>query len=77
VKTATYANTIGVAELVGTWRDPEFDPAQRALYYARVLEIPTPRWATYLSVKSGVPLAPDTKPSLQERAWTSPVYYSP
>lgn len=76
-KAATYANTIGAAELVGVWRDPDFDPAERALYYARVLEIPTPRWATYLSVRSGIPLSPTTKPWLQERAWTSPVYYTP
>jgi len=74
---ASYTNTIGATELVGTWTDPDFDPTQRALYYARVIEIPTPRWATYLAVASGVPLAPATKASLQERAWTSPVYYTP
>jgi hypothetical protein len=74
---ATYANTIGAAELVGTWRDPDFDPTERALYYARVIEVPTPRWATYLSARSGIPLANGTPVSLQERAWTSPVYYTP
>lgn len=74
---ATYTNTIGAPELVGTWTDPDFDPAQRALYYARVIEIPTPRWATYLSVASGIPLSEGTKAWLQERAWTSPVYYTP
>ncbi|WP_126174121.1 DUF3604 domain-containing protein [Altericroceibacterium xinjiangense] len=74
---ATYTNTIGTPELVGSWTDPDFDPAQRALYYARVIEIPTPRWATYLSVASGIPLSEGTKPWLQERAWTSPVYYTP
>jgi hypothetical protein len=74
---ATYSNTIGTAELFGTWTDPDFDPGERALYYVRVLEIPTPRWATYLSVKTGIPLKESTPSWLQERAWTSPVWYRP
>ena len=75
--TATYANTIGAAELIGSWTDPDFDPQQQAVYYARVIEIPTPRWATYLSVASGIPLSEGTPAWLQERAWTSPVFYRP
>jgi hypothetical protein len=74
---ATYANTIGAAELFGTWTDPDFEAGERALYYVRVLEIPTPRWATYLSVKTGIPLKEGTPAWLQERAWTSPVWYRP
>ncbi len=75
--TATYENTIGAPELFASWTDPDFDASQRAFYYARVIEIPTPRWATYLSVASGIPLTDNTVPWLQERAWTSPVYYTP
>lgn len=75
--TATYSNTIGSVELFGTWTDPDFDPDERALYYARVIEIPTPRWATYLSQGTGIPLSDGTRSWLQERAWTSPIYYLP
>ena len=75
--TASYTNTIGSKELFGTWTDPDFDPRQQALYYARVIEIPTPRWATYLSARSGVALSANTSAWLQERAWTSPIFYSP
>jgi hypothetical protein len=75
--TATYENSIGASELFATWTDPDFDASERAFYYARVIEIPTPRWATYLSVASGIPLSEGTSPWLQERAWTSPVYYTP
>jgi hypothetical protein len=74
---ATYTNSIGAAELFGTWQDPDFDPSQRAVYYARVLEIPTPRWATYLAAASGVALSEGTRAWLQERAWTSPIWYRP
>jgi hypothetical protein len=77
VRTATYTNSIGAAELVGEWSDPEFDPAAAAIYYARVLEIPTPRWTTYLAVRNHLPLSTAVPPTLQERAWTSPVFYGP
>ncbi len=77
LKKATYTNTIGSPELSGSWTDKEFDPAQHALYYVRVLEIPTPRWSTYDAVMSGLPLLPDVPATIQERAWSSPIWYAP
>ncbi len=77
MNTATYTNTIGATTLSGVWTDPEFDPLQRAFYYARVLEIPTPRWSTYDAVRLGIPLPPGLAPSIQERAYTSSVWYTP
>jgi len=74
---ATYANTIGSPELMGTWTDPEFDPARPALYYVRVLEIPTPRWTTYDAVRNKLALLPDVPSTIQERAWSSPIWYTP
>jgi Protein of unknown function (DUF3604) len=77
VKNATYKNTIGAVELKTVWTDPEFDPSLHAFYYARVLQIPTPRWTTYDAKKIGV-LPPDNVPaSVQERVWTSPIWYTP
>ena len=75
--TAEYANTIGAAELRGSWTDEDFDPAQHAFYYVRVLEIPTPRWSTYDAVRNGLPLLEDVPATIQERAWTSPIWYRP
>ena len=74
---ATYANTIGAAELRTVWRDPDFDPGQHAFYYARVLEIPTPRWTTYDAVARGDDPRDDVPTTLQERAFTSPIWYRP
>jgi Protein of unknown function (DUF3604) len=59
------------------WRDPDFNAAVPAAYYLRVLEIPTPRWSTIISVKRREPLPKDTPATLQERAWTSPIWYVP
>ncbi|MFT4047228.1 MAG: DUF3604 domain-containing protein [Solimonas sp.] len=77
VNHASYVNSIGATELATVWRDPQFDAAAPAVYYARVLEIPTPRWTTYLAVRSGLPLPQLVPPAIQERAWSSPVFYRP
>lgn len=75
--TATYRNSIGDAELVAVWVDPDFDATQSAFYYARVLEIPTPRWTNIDEVYFGSP-APEAAPKwTQERAYTSPIWYTP
>ena len=74
---ATYTNAIGAAELVHVWKDPDFDAAERAFYYVRVLEIPTPRWTAYDAKRFGVTPPPGTVMTLQERAYTSPIWYTP
>jgi hypothetical protein len=77
VATASYRNSIGAAELRGTFRDPEFDARQRAFYYARVVEIPTPRWTAFDALRFKVKLDPEVTTKLQERAVTSPIWYTP
>ena len=77
VKTATYTSNLGSAELLGEWTDPEFDPAANAPYEARVLEIPTPRWSTHWVAKLNLLPNPKVPASEQQRAWTSPVGYTP
>jgi Protein of unknown function (DUF3604) len=74
---ATYSNSIGAAELATLWEDPDFDDGQYAFYYVRVLEIPTPRWSTYDAAKLGVDVPGGLPASIQERAYTSPIWYKP
>src|SRR5262245_42737288 len=77
IETATYTNTIGAVELKTVWTDPEFDPSVHAFYYARVLEIPTPRWTTIQAKQLGIAPPDVVDATLQERAWSSPVWYTP
>ena len=77
VMRATYTNDIGAASLEAVWRDPDFDPDVHAVYYVRVIEIPTPRWSTYDTAAAGLPPRGDVMPTLQERAYTSPIWYMP
>ena len=77
LENATYSNSVGSTELKAVWADPEFDASLHAFYYARVLEIPTPRWTLIQAVKAGLP-PPDVVPLTgQERAWSSPIWYTP
>jgi hypothetical protein len=75
--TATWTNTIGAVELITVWEDPDFDPDLPAVYYARVLEIPTPRWTAYEEVRFGVKFPDGVEMTTQERAYTSPIWYTP
>jgi Protein of unknown function (DUF3604) len=77
VKKATYTNDIGDNELSVVWTDPDFNPNIKAVYYVRVLEIPTPRWSTYDAARNNLPLPADVPSSIQERAYSSPIWYTP
>jgi len=77
VATATWTNTIGDPELGAVWKDPDFDPTVRTFYYARVIEIPTPRWTAHDQVRFGLKMSPEVPMTQQERAWTSPIWYTP
>ena len=73
----SYATGLGAAELSTTWTDPDFDPAQRAFYYVRVLENPTCRWTTHRALARGAAPPPSDPPTVKERAWSSPIWYTP
>jgi hypothetical protein len=77
VANATWTNSIGAPELIGVWSDPDFDAAEPASYYARVLEIPTPRWTAYEAKRYALKLPDEIPMTTQERAYTSPIWYTP
>jgi hypothetical protein len=77
IEAANWTNTIGASELATVWTDPDFDPKQKAFYYARIIEIPTPRWVLYDKVRFGAEIPKEAKLVHQERAYTSPIWYNP
>ena len=77
VPNATWTNTIGDSELITVWKDPEFDANERAFYYTRVLEIPTPRWTAYDAKYFGIQMPKEVPMTQQDRAYTSPIWYTP
>ena len=77
VENATWKNSIGAPELITFWKDPDFDAKQRAFYYVRVIEIPTPRWTAYDAKKFGGKPLPGTRMTTTERATTSPIWFNP
>ena len=74
---ATWSNSIGAPELAAVWKDPDFDAKQRAFYYVRVIEIPTPRWTAYDAKRFGLKLPKEVPMTTTERAYTSPIWYTP
>ena len=77
VQKATWTNTIGAPDLITVWKDPDFNPDRRAFYYARVIEIPTPRWSAYDAVRYNTEMRDNVVMTTTERAYTSPIWYTP
>jgi hypothetical protein len=77
LETGAYTNEIGAVELARVWTDPNFDARQRAFYYVRVLEIPTPRHSLLDGIALGTEPPTEQPPTLQERAYTSPIWFTP
>jgi hypothetical protein len=77
LETATWSNSIGDTEIISVWKDPDFDPSLRAFYYVRVIEIPTPRWVVYDRLRLGAKIPKEANLIAQERAYTSPIWYTP
>jgi hypothetical protein len=77
VSQATWTNTIGDPELIAVWKDPDFDPSFKAFYYARIIEIPTPRWTAYEAKRFGIAMPKEVPMIVQERGYTSPIWYTP
>ena len=77
LKNATYTNAIGDPQMVAYWQDSDFDSRMRAFYYVRVIEIPTPRWTAYDAVRFGIEMPDEVTMTIQDRAYTSPIWYTP
>ena len=77
INTCKISSDVGAAELKTIWKDPEFDPAAKSFYYVRVLENPTCRWSTWDAIKAGYKPRSDLHKTIQERAWSSPIWYIP
>ena len=77
VENATYTNSVGDALMMAHWQDPNFDPKERAFYYVRVIEIPTPRWTAYDAARFGIAMLEEIPMTIQDRAYTSPIWYTP